>query len=391
VILERSLRRQDSADNLLSVVTHIVAIAASGWLLAAPSLADDQAASGIPSQPEWTGSWQPPQPNASGWDWVRLKSNEWVKGEILLMRDFELSFDSDEFGVIKLDWEDVAEILTERSYIFVLEDMKTNHAGTIALRGDRVRVRVGEGIEEFDRAKLLAITPSGEQELKLWSGHASIGMGLRSGNTDQSEYTGRATFSRESIRTRLAFDYTGAYGSQANEKNTNNHRGRTAFDYFLTRDVFLTPASFEVFSDEFQNISYRLTPAAGLGYYLVRRPKIDWQVIFLGGYQHTRVDSAASGDSKNSENGAVTFRTAIDAELNSRVDLTLNYQLQLIVPDTDQTSHHSDATFEIELTSAIDLDISFIWDRIEDPATDADGDTPDTDDFRITAGLGIEF
>jgi hypothetical protein len=78
-------------------------------------------------------------------------------------------------------------------------------------------------------------------------------------------------------------------------------------------------ARFEVFTDEFQNVSYRLPPTAGLGYYLVRRPAIDWQVRLMGGYQHTRFDSATPGDSKNSDNGAVIFATSLDADLNSRV------------------------------------------------------------------------
>jgi putative salt-induced outer membrane protein YdiY len=363
------------------------------WMVAASALAQSEVTEGeAPSHmPQWAGSWQPPQKNPGGWDWIRLASNEWVKGEILLMRNFELSFDSDEFGVVTLDWGDVAEILTEREYVFVLQDMKTSHAGTVAIKGDRVLVRVGEAIEEFDRAQLLAITPSADSEFNLWSGHASIGLGLRSGNTEQTEITGRARFGREAKRTRLGFEYNGAYMSQDNEKNTNNHRGRTTFDYFLTRDLFLTPGSFEVFTDEFQNISYRLTPAAGVGYYFIRRPAIEWQGRLLGGYQHTRIDSAPVGDSATADNGAITFGTKIDADLNSRVDLIVEYQLQLIVPETEQTNHHSEVTFEIELTSAIDLDVNFVWDRIEDPEEDSSGDVPDKNDFRISAGLGIEF
>ena len=81
----------------------------------------------------------------------------------------------------------------------------------------------------------------------------------------------------------------------------------------------------------------------------------------------------------------------VDADLNSRVDLIVEYKLQLIVPDTEQTNHHSEVTFEIELTSAIDLDVNFVWDRIEDPEQDSDGDAPDKDDLRVSVGLALEF
>lgn len=359
--------------------------------LAIPAFVHAQSGDEAAALPKWTGSGEPLEAKPGGWDWIRTSSNEWVKGEIILMRDFDLEFDSDEFGVVKLSWEDVSEIFTEHVYTLVLEDMTTSHTGTVAMRGDKVYVNVGERIESFERSLLLAITPSAKRELNLWTARASAGISIRSGNTEETTLSGEVRLGREAKRARFGITYNGEYGSLNNEKNTNNHRGRTTLDYFLTRDVFLTPASFEVFSDEFQNISYRLTPSTGLGYYLLRRQKVEWQARLMGGYQHTRFDSAAAGDSKTSDNGAITFGTTLDADLNSRVDLILEYQLQVIVPDAGQTNHHAQTTLEVELTSFIDLDLRFIWDRIEDPETDSGGATPDTDDFRITAGLAIEY
>ena len=66
----------------------------------------------------------------------------------------------------------------------------------------------------------------------------------------------------------------------------------------------------------------------------------------------------------------------IDAELTKNVDLVLLYQAQFVAPETDQTNHHGRATFEIEVTSSIDLDVSFVWDRIENPEIDSDGERP---------------
>jgi hypothetical protein len=134
-----------------------------------------------------------------------------------------------------------------------------------------------------------------------------------------------------------------------------------------------------------------LTPTVGAGYFLVRHPQIDWEVRLTTGYQHTRIDSARAGESKTSENAATVFSTTIDSELTSSVDLILEYQLQFITPDTGRTNHHAVSTLEVELTSVVDLDVSFIWDRIEDPETESDGDAPKTDDFRLTVGLAIEF
>jgi len=368
-----------------------IVVALCGVLIASGALAQDATADEKPAHPLWSGDWDPPDRNSGGWDWVRISSHEWVKGEILVMRDFELHFDSDEFDSVSFDWEDVVEIVTEREYIIVLQDMRTTHTGTMTMNGDLVLVRSDAGIETLDRAQILAITPSNRRELNLWTGKISAGLSLRSGNTEESELTGKARLAREGRRTRLGFDYNGVYATLDKQKNTNNHRGSTALDYFLTRDLFLTPVAFEAFTDEFQNVSYRLTPTSGIGYYLIRRPKIEWESRFQVGYQHVRIDSAVAGDSKTADNGAISLSTTVDTEITSDIDLILNYQIQVIVPDTEQTNHHTQATVEIELTSIIDLDISFVWDRIEDPEREADGTRPDTDDFRLTAGLGIEF
>jgi hypothetical protein len=149
--------------------------------------------------------------------------------------------------------------------------------------------------------------------------------------------------------------------------------------------------AFEAYTDEFQNISYRLTATSGAGYYLIRRSAIEWDVRFGAGYQYVRSDSAVLGDDKTSDNAALLFGSLIDVDLTSDIDLLLEYRLQFIVPDTGQTNHHGEATLSFDLTSAIDLDLSFIWDRIEDPQSDADGQTPKSNDYRLTAGLGIEF
>lgn len=345
-----------------------------------------------PAGPVWSGAFEPVERDPEGWDWLRLSSNEWIKGELILMRDFDLEFDSDEFGVVQIDWEDVSELLTSRAFTFVLEDMRTTHAGTIAIRGEVVQIRTLRGQRiELERGRILAITPANVSELRLWRARASVGVNARSGNTDSTQLTGRLRLGREGSRTRLGIEYTGSYGSLDNLKNTNNHRGNSVLDYFLTRDLFLTPTAFEVFSDEFQNVSYRLTPSAGAGYYLFRKPRFEWQARLSAGYQHTRNDSAVAGDSKISNNAALTLSTDVDTELTSDIDLLLLYQLQLVVPETEQTNHHGEATLEIELTSVIDLDLSFIWDRIEEPERESGGDRPATDDFRLVVGFALEY
>ena len=362
-----------------------------GLLLLSPlmSLAGEEI---VNSPPRWARSWDPAATsNPGGWDWLRTSSNEWIKGELLLMRDFDLQFDSDEFGIVTIEWEDVASLYTERPYTAVLEDMRTAHVGTIVVHENEVAVNTGDGVERFPRSRLLAITPSAERESNLWSIRAVLGASLRSGNTDLREVSARLNAGRESRNTHFTLGYNGAYSTLDGDKNTNNHRGRTGLDAFITRDFFASPYSVEVFSDEFQNVAYRVTEVTGAGYYLFREPAYEWQARLGVGHQHTRVDSAEAGKGKDSDNAAFVFDTLLNADITSDVELTLRYQLQAIVPDTNETNHHGEAILEIELTSMIDLDVSFIWDRIEKPQRANDGIRPKSNDFRTSIGLAIEY
>lgn len=47
--------------------------------------------------------------------------------------------------------------------------------------------------------------------------------------------------------------------------------------------------------------------------------------------------------------------------------------------------------FGVDLTDALDFNLSLVWDRIEEPQANADGSTPKQDDYRLILGLGYDF
>ena len=67
----------------------------------------------------------PPAFDPKKYDWIRLTSGEWLKGEILSMRDNKFEFDSDEMDEQNFDWEDIAELRSSRKYTYVLTDRKS--------------------------------------------------------------------------------------------------------------------------------------------------------------------------------------------------------------------------------------------------------------------------
>ena len=54
--------------------------------------------------------WEPPEPAPEAWDWIKMTSGEWLKGEVHDLNDDKLAFESDELDDLDLDWDDVAEL-----------------------------------------------------------------------------------------------------------------------------------------------------------------------------------------------------------------------------------------------------------------------------------------
>ena len=53
------------------------------------------------SLPARSAEWEPPPPMPDKFDWVQLKSGEWLKGEIKVMYEDSLEFDSEELELLE--------------------------------------------------------------------------------------------------------------------------------------------------------------------------------------------------------------------------------------------------------------------------------------------------
>jgi hypothetical protein len=54
-----------------------------------------------------------------------------------------------------------------------------------------------------------------------------------------------------------------------------------------------------------------------------------------------------------------------------------NYRFQVVNEESGTYNHHLVASFETDITKWIDFDVTWIWDRIEDPQPAADGTVPE--------------
>ncbi|MBL9136138.1 MAG: DUF481 domain-containing protein [Verrucomicrobiales bacterium] len=331
-------------------------------------------------------NWVPP-PDA--FDWIQLKTGEWLKGRIKAMQEREIEFYSEKLDDLTFDWKDIRQLRSPRdlSVLFVDGERIT---GPVSVTPDRVQIG-GASPSDHPRDRLQSLTPGGSRERDHWSGDASIGLTLRAGNTEQYEYNAQAHLQRRTPATRLSVDYIGNLSRANGIESANNHRANVEFDLWLSKRFYLVLPTGEYYRDPFQNLDHRATGGVGVGYDLIDRPKVTWNVTTGPAFQHAWFVSTQPGEPDQKSAAALWFGSRFEWDITRRVELTAEYRGQYTSQQVGETTHHSVTTLSLDITERIDLDVSFVWDRISQPSIGEDGVQPKPDDFRLILGIGLDF
>jgi putative salt-induced outer membrane protein YdiY len=347
------------------------------------------------TEEDFRTSWQIPPPDDDTYDWVQLKSGEWLKGEIKSMQADTLSFDSDEMDLQEFKWKDVHKLISPHMNTIMIDDgqRRERALGSLWITRDKVIVD-GEDTISYPRKDLFGIVPGVPKEVNYWGGKISLGLTLRSGNTDQVEYNARISLARRTPATRLTLDYLGNFSETDGVEIANNHRGTANFDVFLSRKLFLRVPFAEYYRDPFQNIAGRLTTGIGIGYDIYNRfnsPVVEWNVTLGPAYQYTWYQSVEPGEASQEGGAAVVVGTRFNWDITKRIEFTTDIRGQVSTSEANSSTLHTELIWELELTKRLDLDISFIWDYQADPRADSTGAVPLNSDFRMVLSLGLDF
>lgn len=353
-----------------------------------------------PTRPDYveatkTPPFKPPEPPAPGgkpWDWVQLTSDEWLKGEIKYMRNYTLEIDSDELDLLKFSWRKVKALRSPRLMSMLLDNRYTLQ-GPVIVKENKVVVKErDDSFAVFPREHLLTIVPGGLSERSFWSGKLSIGVTVRSGNTEQVDSFLGFNVRRRAPRSRFEVDYLASLSKANGEEIANNQRLTVRDDLFIARRWYATPIYVEFYRDIFQNIDLRATPTAGAGYYLFKKgigqDRIDWDITGLVGYRWTRYHSGADeGDGTTT----VGFATKIEWDITAKLETDFSYDIQVGLPDTKDTNQNLSWTLEWDVWKDLDLDFSIVWNYVGAPQADAGGVVPKKSDLKLIFGFGWEF
>ncbi|MCL1059885.1 DUF481 domain-containing protein [Shewanella gelidimarina] len=325
-------------------------------------------------------------PEDSKYDWLQLTSLELLKGEIVNLYDDKLEFDSDELDSVFIDWEDVKVLQSRHIMSIGFTDLST--------KTGRLLVKDGKSYingEEFDSHQIMTIIAGEQTEANYWSSKITLGANFRKGNTDQIDYSALAKTKRRTTESRFNLDYIGNYSETDGENRINNHRINSNFDRFISKQFYLRPVFGEIYIDPFLNIDYRVTLGSGLGYNIIDNAKTEWSVSGGPAYTYTRFDTVEMNKNKGDGSAALVIESLYDTEITGDIDFNALYRLQYGNETSGGYTHHAIATLEIELTDMFDLDLSFVWDRTNNPQPDSNGLTPEPNDYQFIIGFGIDI
>ena len=329
-------------------------------------------------------------------DWVKLSSDEWLKGDIISMYDEKLEFDSDELDVQTIDLEDVAELRSKQWQSIRMFD-GTIAEGYLVIKDGQLSM-VKHGVTtHYNLNNLLSIASSGKNERDLWDGYINLGINLREGNTVQVDYTFSAGVQRRSASSRFKVDYTADYSryedqeTQVTNVTADSERLTSSFDWFFNPKVYFRAADFEYIADEFLNLDYRIHYGIGLGYHIVDTSRITWDVNAGPSYQQSKFLDVQDGASDKEDSFGLTLGTDFTFEVTSDIDYDASYSVQIVDEQAGGNIHHFETGLEIDLTNDFELDITFYADRTENPKADSSDNTPEKNDFRLVVGFGYDF
>ena len=225
----------------------------------------------------------------------------------------------------------------------------------------------------------------------MWTGKISLGVNVRSGNSDLVDSSFIANARRRTAENRVVVDYVGNYSKAEGIETSNNHRLASHYDIFYTAKYFWRPIFGEYFRDQFRNIDNQVTLGTAFGYHIIRTPKTEWEITGGIGVLYKQFVSVEAGQDPENTSPTIGLGTRYETDFTSWLEYFFDFSFQIVDEASGTYIHHFITTLESDLVSDLELDISFVWDRVQDPQPAENGTVPEQDDFQFIVGLGYEF
>ncbi len=336
-------------------------------------------------------SWKPPGVGHDGYDWIEIKSDSWLSGRLKYLQDRQLEFENDQLGWQSFDLKDILQVYPARPAWAMFYGRKEPVFGTIVISNGLVEVSGPEQLV-FPRNQLLGLTPSGGGgRVRYWSGNFSVGLSLQSGNTTATTLTTSGELARRTPNTELLLDYTGNYSQASGVQSANNQRIDSSYDIRLDRHWFVRPAALTFYYDPLYNIEFQGTAAVGGGYYFYDRRGLTWYVAAGPACVYTKFEAVESSQADTATTPAATLQTYIKVDITRRLTFTEKVQGVFTTQEAGRYSQYAITTLQYKVRQNLDLDVSLVWDYLQNPRQQSNGETPAKSNTYLTVSFGVNF
>lgn len=221
-----------------------------------------------------------------------------------------------------------------------------------------------------------------EGAAKIWKGDVTAGFSQSNGNTDKAALNLSGSATRMFEEDELLFKGEMYYSSSEDRMDDQKWSILTKYtNNWQDNDRWFNSYQVLVDHDYFADIDYRITPAAGLGYWLIKESDIKWNVDGSLGYEMTRYRSATKDKNTLVGVGHSYFEKKVFDKATFSEDLTVIPSLQ-----GDGYRLKSETGLTNPLTESMDLSLKYILDY-DDNAPSGKKKT----DTRIVAGVKYSF
>jgi len=255
--------------------------------------------------------------------------------------------------------------------------LKTESMGTLTIDN--------EAIERI--AKAAETQPKKTEEEKsdpAWKREIAIGYDKTTGNTNESRLAASGSINRN--RKHIdEWTLKGEVYYSTNERKTNAQQwytmGRYAYSLGKTKKWY-NFYRLEADHDRFEDIGYRLLPAAGLGFWLFDTDDIKLMAEVGAGYEYTKFRI----EDNNKEQWVLTPMASFEKKLFDKTRLKQNLFYYPAFEDFNDYRLRSETYVDVGINDKLSLRLSLIDDFTSEPA-------PDTkkNDLRLTSGLAYSF
>lgn len=194
-------------------------------------------------------------------DRVNLKSGSFLTGKAGLIQDGKLEFETEDFGPVKIDIENIVSLESEQTHVVQYEDMSTETVplsvtdGEYTVNGEKMSM---DGVKAID------------PEEETWHGSVNLAFQADRGNTYSHSVSFLANLHRRWEKDRFNAD-AGYYYNENGSSRKNSETTRNAFDFEVQHDHFWTTKFYSYENGKYDRdliagIDYRVRLGVGGGY-----------------------------------------------------------------------------------------------------------------------------